>query len=92
MVPGLAVRITARSCLLDRSPCILAVCSAPATSFGSSRSLSLVVCLFLPLIHSYSLLLTALVIAGFTSGTFYPLTLTYFFSGGLSKPQDARTM
>ena len=50
------------------------------------------VCLFLPLIHSYSLLLTALVIAGFTSGTFYPLTLTYFFSGGLSKPQDARTM
>src|SRR6516165_10562510 len=35
------------------------------------------VCLFLPLIHSYSLLLTALVIAGLTSGTFYPLTLTF---------------
>src|SRR6516165_2701078 len=64
MVPGLAVRITARSCLLDRSPCILAVCSAPATSFGSSRSLSLVVCLFLPLIHSYSLLLSALMFIG----------------------------
>jgi len=36
-----------------------------------------VICLFLPFIHSYSLLLTALVFAGLTSGTFYPLTLTF---------------
>jgi len=35
------------------------------------------VCLLLPFIHSYSLLLTALVLAGLTSGTFYPLTLTF---------------
>jgi len=35
------------------------------------------VCLFLPLIHSYNLLLTVLVLAGLTSGTFYPLTLTF---------------
>ena len=35
------------------------------------------ICLFLPLIHSYSLLLVALVLAGLTSGTFYPLTLTF---------------
>ena len=35
------------------------------------------ICLLLPLIHSYSLLLTALVLAGLTSGTFYPLTLTF---------------
>ena len=35
------------------------------------------VCLLLPLIHNYSLLLTALVVAGLTSGTFYPLTLTF---------------
>jgi MFS transporter, DHA2 family, multidrug resistance protein len=34
-------------------------------------------CLFLPFLHSYSLLLTALVLAGLTSGTFYPLTLTF---------------
>src|SRR6266849_6492990 len=34
-------------------------------------------CLFIPFIHSYSLLLTALVLAGLTSGTFYPLTLTF---------------
>ena len=34
-------------------------------------------CTFLPLIHSYSLLLVALVLAGLTSGTFYPLTLTF---------------
>src|SRR5215470_1639511 len=36
-----------------------------------------VVCSFLPLIHSYSLLIVALVLAGLTSGTFYPLTLTF---------------
>jgi len=34
-------------------------------------------CAFLPLIHSYSLLVTALIVAGLTSGTFYPLTLTF---------------
>ena len=36
-----------------------------------------VVCAFLPFIHSYSLLIAALVIAGLSSGTFYPLTLTF---------------
>jgi DHA2 family multidrug resistance protein len=35
------------------------------------------VCAFLPLIHSYSLLIVALVLAGLASGTFYPLTLTF---------------
>ena len=34
-------------------------------------------CIFLPLIHSYSLLLAALIVAGLSSGTFYPLTLTF---------------
>jgi MFS transporter, DHA2 family, multidrug resistance protein len=34
-------------------------------------------CTFLPLIHSYSLLVAALIVAGLTSGTFYPLTLTF---------------
>jgi MFS transporter, DHA2 family, multidrug resistance protein len=33
--------------------------------------------LFLPFIHSYSLLIVALIVAGLTSGTFYPLTLTF---------------
>ena len=32
---------------------------------------------FLPFVHSYSLLITALLLAGLTSGTFYPLTLTF---------------
>jgi MFS transporter, DHA2 family, multidrug resistance protein len=32
---------------------------------------------FLPLIHSYSLLVAALIVAGMASGTFYPLTLTF---------------
>jgi DHA2 family multidrug resistance protein len=32
---------------------------------------------FLPFIHSYSLLVAALALAGLTSGTFYPLTLTF---------------
>jgi DHA2 family multidrug resistance protein len=34
-------------------------------------------CAYLPLIHSYSLLVAALIVAGLTSGTFYPLTLTF---------------
>jgi MFS transporter, DHA2 family, multidrug resistance protein len=34
-------------------------------------------CAFLPLIHSFSLLVAALIVAGLTSGTFYPLTLTF---------------
>jgi MFS transporter, DHA2 family, multidrug resistance protein len=36
-----------------------------------------VICALLPLVHNYSLLITALVLAGLTSGTFYPLTLTF---------------
>jgi MFS transporter, DHA2 family, multidrug resistance protein len=36
-----------------------------------------IICALLPLVHSYSLLITALVLAGLTSGTFYPLTLTF---------------
>jgi DHA2 family multidrug resistance protein len=36
-----------------------------------------VTCAFLPLIHSYSLLVAVLIVAGLTSGTFYPLTLTF---------------
>lgn len=34
-------------------------------------------CAYLPLVHSYSLLITLLILAGLTSGTFYPLTLTF---------------
>src|SRR5271170_1238199 len=34
-------------------------------------------CAYLPLIHSYSLLVAALIVAGLTSGTFYPLTMTF---------------
>jgi DHA2 family multidrug resistance protein len=33
--------------------------------------------LFLPLIHSFSLLVAVLIVAGLASGTFYPLTLTF---------------
>ena len=36
-----------------------------------------VTCASLPLIHSYSLLVAGLIVAGLTSGTFYPLTLTF---------------
>src|SRR6202453_1941525 len=32
---------------------------------------------FLPLVHTYGFLLTGLVLAGLTSGTFYPLTLSF---------------
>ena len=35
------------------------------------------ICACLPLVHNYSLLIVALALAGLTSGTFYPLTLTF---------------
>src|SRR5258708_34336395 len=43
-----------------------------------------VTCSFLPFIHSYSLLIGALIVAGLCSGTFYPLNL--IFSLRLSPP------
>lgn len=43
---------------------------------GAAAAFSLI-CLFLPFVHSYSLLLTLVILAGLTSGTFYPLTLTF---------------
>ena len=42
-----------------------------------SASVFTITCAFLPLIHSYSLLVAALIVAGLSSGTFYPLTLTF---------------
>jgi len=35
------------------------------------------ICVFLPFAHNYSLVIAALVLAGLTAGTFYPLTLTF---------------
>ena len=43
----------------------------------SAAGIFTVTCAFLPLMHSYSLLIVALIVAGLTSGTFYPLTLTF---------------
>src|SRR5215469_5180218 len=43
----------------------------------TSASMFTLICAFLPLVHSYSLLIALLTIAGLTSGTFYPLTLTF---------------
>jgi DHA2 family multidrug resistance protein len=44
--------------------------------FLAATSFTLI-CLLAPFIHSYSLMITAMVLAGLTSGTFYPLTLTF---------------
>jgi MFS transporter, DHA2 family, multidrug resistance protein len=44
--------------------------------FFAASSFALI-CLLAPLIHSYSLMIVAMVLAGLTSGTFYPLTLTF---------------
>jgi DHA2 family multidrug resistance protein len=43
----------------------------------SAAAIFALTCLFLPFVHSYTLLLVMLVLAGMTSGTFYPLTLTF---------------
>lgn len=42
-----------------------------------AATLFTVICALLPLIHGYNLLLAGLALAGLTSGTFYPLTLTF---------------
>lgn len=42
-----------------------------------AASLFTLISALLPFVHSYSLLITGLVLAGLTSGTFYPLTLTF---------------
>jgi len=44
--------------------------------FGAATAFTLI-CTLLPFVPSYSLLLTLIVLAGLTSGTFYPLTLTF---------------
>jgi len=43
----------------------------------SAAALFTVLCIFLPLAHSYSLVIAMTLAAGLTSGTFYPLTLTF---------------
>jgi MFS transporter, DHA2 family, multidrug resistance protein len=43
----------------------------------SAAAIFALTCAYLPFIHSYALLVAALVLAGMTSGTFYPLTLTF---------------
>src|SRR5580658_10021325 len=43
----------------------------------SAAAIFALTCVFLPFVHSYTLLLAVLVLAGMTSGTFYPLTLTF---------------
>jgi DHA2 family multidrug resistance protein len=42
-----------------------------------AAALFTVLCIFLPLAHSYSLVIAMTLLAGLTSGTFYPLTLTF---------------
>src|SRR6202142_1760067 len=43
----------------------------------SAATIFTVLCIFLPFIHNYSFLIFATALAGFASGTFYPLTLTF---------------
>jgi len=50
---------------------------APRRILLTAASLFTVICIFLPSIHNYTLVLIAMVLAGLTSGTFYPLTLTF---------------
>src|SRR5437016_12015263 len=43
----------------------------------TAAALFTVLLVFLPLVHSYSLVIAMTLLAGLTSGTFYPLTLTF---------------
>jgi len=53
-----------------------ALLGARRVLFFAATSFTLI-CLLAPFIHSYSLMIVAMVLAGLTSGTFYPLTLTF---------------
>jgi MFS transporter, DHA2 family, multidrug resistance protein len=53
-----------------------ALLGARRVLFFAATSFTLI-CLLAPLIHSYSLMIFTMVLAGLTSGTFYPLTLTF---------------
>src|SRR6202789_4250707 len=43
----------------------------------SAATIFMVLCIFLPFLHSYALVILAVGLAGMASGTFYPLTLTF---------------
>jgi DHA2 family multidrug resistance protein len=43
----------------------------------AAAALFTVLLIFLPLVHSYSLVIALVLLSGLTSGTFYPLTLTF---------------
>jgi DHA2 family multidrug resistance protein len=43
----------------------------------AAAALFTVLLIFLPLVHSYSLVIAMVLLSGLTSGTFYPLTLTF---------------
>src|SRR5215471_1344482 len=53
-----------------------ALVGARRVLFLAASSFTLI-CFLTPFIYSYSLLIVAMVLAGLTSGTFYPLTLTF---------------
>jgi MFS transporter, DHA2 family, multidrug resistance protein len=50
---------------------------APRRILLRAAALFTLISIFLPLIHNYALVIVALCLAGLTSGTFYPLTLTF---------------
>lgn len=49
----------------------------PRRILFSAATMFTAICALLPFVHSYSLLIVAMALAGLTSGTFYPLTLTF---------------
>lgn len=50
---------------------------APRRILLTAAALFTLISIFLPLIHNFALVIGALILAGLTSGTFYPLTLTF---------------
>jgi MFS transporter, DHA2 family, multidrug resistance protein len=50
---------------------------APRRILLTAAALFTLISIFLPLVHNYALVIVAVGLAGLTSGTFYPLTLTF---------------
>ena len=76
-VPGYPAPITWHSCSSGHFQFTWEDCFGPRMILLYCAAVFTAVSAILPLVHNYDLLIGLLAVAGLTSGTFYPLTLTF---------------
>ena len=75
--PGFPAPITWRLMFIGPFSVYLGALLGPRRVLLVCAGLFSLIAAYLPVVHSYSLLIALLAVAGLTSGTFYPLTLTF---------------